>query len=158
MLRTIAIWNRKLYIVVPLCLMSLGQWAILFHGVATVHSSWVAAAGGCVVESTSQVFIELIYLYSKLLVSFRLSLHRSNASVVDSHVLRLDRPGFVRRRSRHLPRSLFPLAIALRPGCFVLHRCLQRQHPRRREYFLSLSSGAVHFRVARTQLPIRGMH
>jgi hypothetical protein len=68
MLRTIAIWNRNIFVVIPLILLSLGQWGILFHGVATVHSSWVAAAGGCVVTGTAQGFIELIYLYSELFV------------------------------------------------------------------------------------------
>lgn len=32
MLRTVAIWNRNLFVTVPLVILSLGQWAILFHG------------------------------------------------------------------------------------------------------------------------------
>jgi len=35
MIRTIAIWSRKLVIVVPLLILSLGQWVILLYGVAS---------------------------------------------------------------------------------------------------------------------------
>jgi len=32
MLRTIAIWNRNLFVTIPLVVLSCGQWGILFHG------------------------------------------------------------------------------------------------------------------------------
>jgi hypothetical protein len=38
MLRTIAIWNRNLWVTIPLVILSLGQWAILLHGM--VWFSW----------------------------------------------------------------------------------------------------------------------
>lgn len=65
MLRTIAVWDRALLVTVPLVVASLGQWGILFHGIASVRSSWSDVAGACVVDAASPVFIELIYLYSE---------------------------------------------------------------------------------------------
>ena len=32
MLRVIAIWTRNLWVTIPLVVLSLGQWGILFHG------------------------------------------------------------------------------------------------------------------------------
>jgi len=43
MLRVIAIWTRNLWITVPLVILSLGQWGILFHG--TECSSLVSLMG-----------------------------------------------------------------------------------------------------------------
>ncbi|KAF8302625.1 hypothetical protein DL93DRAFT_465819 [Clavulina sp. PMI_390] len=64
MLRTIAVWNRRYFITIPLVILSLGQWGILFHGIATVRSSWNATASACVVDAVPPVFVELIYLYT----------------------------------------------------------------------------------------------
>lgn len=66
MLRTIAVWNRNLFVTIPLIVTSLGQWGILFHGIATVKSSWNPVAQACVVDEVAPVFVELIYLYSAL--------------------------------------------------------------------------------------------
>lgn len=66
MLRTIAVWNRNLFVTIPLIVTSLGQWGILFHGIATVKSSWNPIAQACVVDEVAPVFVELIYLYSAL--------------------------------------------------------------------------------------------
>lgn len=68
MLRTIAVWNRYPPVTVLLVITSLGQWGILFHGIATVRSSWSNVAKSCVVDAVPPVFIELIYLYSELCV------------------------------------------------------------------------------------------
>jgi hypothetical protein len=66
MFRTIAIWTKRIEVLVPLVALSLGQWGILFHGIATVRSLWVEAGGvgQCVVTGTQEVFIDLIYIYS----------------------------------------------------------------------------------------------
>jgi hypothetical protein len=70
MLRTIAVWNRAPLVTAPLVVASLGQWGILFHGIATVRSSWSDVAGACVVDEVPPVFIELIYLYSEYSACF----------------------------------------------------------------------------------------
>ncbi|KIO32231.1 hypothetical protein M407DRAFT_18801 [Tulasnella calospora MUT 4182] len=64
MLRTIAIWSRNLMIVVPLCILALGQWGILLHGVITVHAVYSDVARSCVVTDTLPVFLDLIYVYT----------------------------------------------------------------------------------------------
>lgn len=64
MLRTIAVWNRNPLVTIPLIITSLGQWGILFHGIATVKSSWDPVASACVVNAVPPVFVELIYLYT----------------------------------------------------------------------------------------------
>ena len=68
MLRTIAVWNRSPLVTTLLVITSLGQWGILFHGIATVRSSWSDVAKSCVVDAVPPVYIELIYLYSELYV------------------------------------------------------------------------------------------
>ena len=66
MLRSIAIWSRALPIIIILGALSLGQWAILFHGIATVKSAWKQDTHEqfCVVSETKAVFLALIYIYS----------------------------------------------------------------------------------------------
>ncbi|KAF8302623.1 hypothetical protein DL93DRAFT_2102570 [Clavulina sp. PMI_390] len=64
MLRTIAVWNRRYFITVPLVILSLGQWGILFHGIATLRSSWNAVESACVVDAVPPVYVELMYLYT----------------------------------------------------------------------------------------------
>ncbi|KAG9004461.1 hypothetical protein FRB94_002332 [Tulasnella sp. JGI-2019a] len=64
MLRTIAIWSRNPYIVYPLTALSLGQWAILLHGIIIVDARWSPVAKGCVVVSAPPVFLNLIYIYT----------------------------------------------------------------------------------------------
>ena len=66
MLRTIAVWNRAPLLTGLLVVTSLGQWGILFHGIAMVRSSWSDATNACVVDEVPPVFVELIYLYSEL--------------------------------------------------------------------------------------------
>ncbi|KAG8957783.1 hypothetical protein FRC03_009816 [Tulasnella sp. 419] len=64
MLRTIAIWSRKLYIVIPLGLLALGQWAILFYGVFTIRARWSDEAQACVIFGTYALALNLIYIYT----------------------------------------------------------------------------------------------
>lgn len=65
MLRVIAIWNRNLFVVVPLVTLSLGQWAILLHSVSTLRVHYVAEVGQCVVGEAPQIFLQVLYLYSE---------------------------------------------------------------------------------------------
>jgi hypothetical protein len=65
MLRTIAVWNRSPAVTVPLVLASLGQWAILFHGIVTVRSSWSDDANKCMLNHVPRALMGLMYMYSK---------------------------------------------------------------------------------------------
>jgi len=69
MLRTVAVWNKKLYIVIPLCIISLGQWGILLHGVTTVKAFFDPTTQSCQVAAVESLFLNLVYLWSKLLPS-----------------------------------------------------------------------------------------
>jgi len=64
MFRTIAIWSKNIYIVVPLCILSMGQWGILLHGIVTVNSTWNEAAMTCMVNSAQPAWINAIYVYT----------------------------------------------------------------------------------------------
>jgi len=65
MLRTIAVWNRSPYIVIPLILASLGHWIVLLHSIIYTESSWSDAYKTCVVVTASPVFLGVDFLYSK---------------------------------------------------------------------------------------------
>ena len=65
MLRTIAVWNRSPFVMIPLALASLGHWLVLLHTVIYVRSSWSDALTTCVVDYASPVFIGVGFVYSK---------------------------------------------------------------------------------------------
>lgn len=64
MIRTIAIWERKLFVTIPLVALSLGQWGLLYHGIVTVRASWLPEVGACVVTGTKPLFLNLLYFYT----------------------------------------------------------------------------------------------
>ncbi|KAG8748820.1 hypothetical protein FRC14_001930 [Serendipita sp. 396] len=64
MLRTIAVWNKKLFIVIPLALISAGQWGILFHGITTVKATWDPVHNVCQVAQVESLFLNLVYLWT----------------------------------------------------------------------------------------------
>lgn len=64
MLRAIAIWSRKNYILFGLLFIALGHWSILFLGVISVRAKWNATANVCVVTGTSTTLLRLIYGYT----------------------------------------------------------------------------------------------
>lgn len=64
MFRSMAIWSRTLWVVIPLTLIALGHWAILLHGVIAVRSVWSPVANVCVVTGTSSLFLRLLYGYT----------------------------------------------------------------------------------------------
>jgi len=65
MLRAIAVWNRALFVVVPLVLASLGQWGILLHGIVAIKGNWDEATDACLAGTFPLVFVELKYPYSE---------------------------------------------------------------------------------------------
>jgi len=64
MLRTIALWERSLKVVIPLGILCLGHWGLLWHGMFIITSQWIPAAGGCVVVKTSHVFLDINFFYT----------------------------------------------------------------------------------------------
>ena len=74
MLRTIAVWKRSPFVMIPLGVASLGQWGLLFHGIVVVKGSWSNATGKCLIDAVPPLSLVLIYLYSEF--PFRPSVHR----------------------------------------------------------------------------------
>ncbi|KAG8897482.1 hypothetical protein FRB99_008123 [Tulasnella sp. 403] len=67
MLRTIAIYSKNLHVVIPLLVLSAGQWAILLHGISTIRATWAdlpTGGGQCVVTAAPQIFLQLLYIYT----------------------------------------------------------------------------------------------
>jgi len=46
-------------------IVSLGQWALLFHGIVTIRSEWSDVAKTCVVQTVAPVEMQAIYMYSE---------------------------------------------------------------------------------------------
>lgn len=64
-IRTIAVWNKNLFVVVPLVIISLGQWGILLHGITTVSATYVPETNSCNVAQVEGLFLNLVYLWSE---------------------------------------------------------------------------------------------
>ncbi|KIY68496.1 hypothetical protein CYLTODRAFT_453466 [Cylindrobasidium torrendii FP15055 ss-10] len=60
-LRTMAVWSRNLYIVVPLVILILGHWSLLLHGVL-LKAAWIPAQG-CVITSTDNKILASTFIY-----------------------------------------------------------------------------------------------
>ena len=65
MLRTIAVWNRNPFVMVPLVVIFLAYWALLLHGFTNIHSRWSDEAEACVIDSVFPVFVGVNYVYSE---------------------------------------------------------------------------------------------
>jgi len=61
-LRTMAVWSRRWYIVVPLVLIILGHWSLLLHGVL-LKAAWVPGQG-CAITQTDNKLLALTFIYS----------------------------------------------------------------------------------------------
>ncbi|TFK93904.1 hypothetical protein K466DRAFT_594037 [Polyporus arcularius HHB13444] len=59
MLRTIAVWERKLAIVVPLVGLCLAHWALLWRGMFIITAEYSPPALACVVTNTQHVFLSV---------------------------------------------------------------------------------------------------
>lgn len=60
-LRTMAVWSRKWYIVVPLVVLILGNWSLLMHGV-NLKTVWVEKQG-CVIITTNTTVLAATFIY-----------------------------------------------------------------------------------------------
>lgn len=69
MIRTMALWNRSIKVVVPLCILGLGHWAILWRGMFIVDAQFNAEAGQCVITQTNHVFLNVTF-FTTMAVDF----------------------------------------------------------------------------------------
>ncbi|KAJ8086373.1 hypothetical protein PM082_005196 [Marasmius tenuissimus] len=64
MLRTIALWERRLIVVVPLGILCLGHWGILHRTMFMLRVQWDDNARGCVVTYTNHTLNNLTFCYT----------------------------------------------------------------------------------------------
>ncbi|KZV92934.1 hypothetical protein EXIGLDRAFT_613689, partial [Exidia glandulosa HHB12029] len=64
MMRTFAIWERRQIVVVPLTLISLGQWGLLYYAIFSVKAQWLPEAAVCVVTGASSQVLNVLYFYT----------------------------------------------------------------------------------------------
>ncbi|KAJ7735803.1 hypothetical protein B0H16DRAFT_1575410 [Mycena metata] len=62
-LRTIAVWNQRWFIVVPLVGIILGHWSLLLHGVL-LKADWEPTMGGCIITSTDNRLLAITFIYT----------------------------------------------------------------------------------------------
>ncbi|KAJ7591291.1 hypothetical protein C8J56DRAFT_558570 [Mycena floridula] len=61
MLRTIALWERRMAVVIPLGLLCIAHYVVLFRTMFIVSASWSDAAGACVVTQTNPSLLRFTY-------------------------------------------------------------------------------------------------
>ncbi|TCD71332.1 hypothetical protein EIP91_011103 [Steccherinum ochraceum] len=61
MIRTFALWERQLKIVIPLGILCLAHWAILWRGMFIVHATYDDELQACVVNSTNHIFLNVSF-------------------------------------------------------------------------------------------------
>ncbi|TCD67507.1 hypothetical protein EIP91_012312 [Steccherinum ochraceum] len=61
-IRTMAIWAQTKFVVIPLVILILGHWTLIFQGVAG-QSRWVDGSG-CVIISTNSTILSAMFIYS----------------------------------------------------------------------------------------------
>ncbi|KIK54882.1 hypothetical protein GYMLUDRAFT_48276 [Collybiopsis luxurians FD-317 M1] len=62
-LRTMAVWEQKLYIVIPLVLVILGHWSLLLHGIL-VKAAYDPALPGCAITKTDNTLLAVTFIYT----------------------------------------------------------------------------------------------
>ncbi|KZT26939.1 hypothetical protein NEOLEDRAFT_1131428 [Neolentinus lepideus HHB14362 ss-1] len=64
MLRTIALWERSLKVVIPLGILCLAHWGLLWFGMFIVHAEWVPEEASCSVDKTNHTFLSINLFYT----------------------------------------------------------------------------------------------
>jgi hypothetical protein len=62
---SIALWERKPAIYIPLGILCLGHWGLLYRGMFIVHASWDPVNGACLVSSTDPSLLKIIFFFSQ---------------------------------------------------------------------------------------------
>ncbi|KIY49568.1 hypothetical protein FISHEDRAFT_41714 [Fistulina hepatica ATCC 64428] len=64
MLRTIALWERKLKVVIPLVILCLGHWAVLYRGMFIVTATWDDTRHSCLVTQTTPSLLTVTFFFT----------------------------------------------------------------------------------------------
>ncbi|PFH50609.1 hypothetical protein AMATHDRAFT_60714 [Amanita thiersii Skay4041] len=62
-LRTMAVWSKKWYIVIPLVAVILGHWSLLLHGVL-LKAAWSDEMKQCIITETNNRILAISFIYS----------------------------------------------------------------------------------------------
>jgi len=85
MIRTIALWERKLIVTVPLVVLSLAHWGVLWRGMFVIKTEWSPDAIGCVITKIDKAFLEATFFFTMgfdaiILVTTTTALYRHGTS------------------------------------------------------------------------------
>ncbi|KAI0771897.1 hypothetical protein BD413DRAFT_623974 [Trametes elegans] len=61
MFRTIAVWNRKLAIAIPLSIICLAHWALLWRGMFIINAQYDPKSSSCAVQTTDRLFLLITF-------------------------------------------------------------------------------------------------
>ena len=61
----IAIWERKLTVVVPLIILCLAHWGLLYHGIIIVRAVWDPVSTQCIVNQTNSAILKFTFFASR---------------------------------------------------------------------------------------------
>jgi hypothetical protein len=64
MLRTIALWNRKLSVVIPLGILCVAHWALLYRGMFDVEAEWSEEAKACMVTAANPSLLNSTFFFT----------------------------------------------------------------------------------------------
>ncbi|EAU84579.2 hypothetical protein CC1G_00098 [Coprinopsis cinerea okayama7 len=64
MLRTIALWERRVSIIAILGILCLAHWALLYRGMFVVIAQWDDDSQSCVVTQTSPLFLNITFFFT----------------------------------------------------------------------------------------------
>ncbi|EMD41052.1 hypothetical protein CERSUDRAFT_80692 [Gelatoporia subvermispora B] len=82
MLRSIALWDRKLKVVIPLGLLAFAHWVLLWRGMFLLKSEYDSTTSGCVVTYTNHVFLNVTFFTT---MGFDAIILILNAAVLTRH-------------------------------------------------------------------------
>ena len=63
-LSRIAIWERRMAIIIPLGIFCLAHWGLLYHGIIIVRANWDGTQGACIVDETNPTFLRINFFFS----------------------------------------------------------------------------------------------
>lgn len=61
----IAIWERRLAVVIPLLVLCLGHWGVLYHGIIIVRATWNDTARACIVNQSNSAILKFTFFASE---------------------------------------------------------------------------------------------
>ncbi|KAG7448994.1 uncharacterized protein BT62DRAFT_888496 [Guyanagaster necrorhizus] len=64
MLRTMALWERRKSVVIPLSLLCAAHWGLLYRTMFIVHAAWEETASACVVVQTSPGILNVTFFFT----------------------------------------------------------------------------------------------